>query len=210
MCCLLGLSRVLPTHSHPSWRPNPRASWPSVCPQRSSCGPGSRPRWSLWAQRQEQSPWLPPSPCASVLPWEGLPHVPRFLPGTVHTAGRVGGLIKPPKRVSGHPGSRGAQNTLWAILENLGHVPRAQQLVTHGQGCGGRTGVSAPPPTHRATDLAPCLVQAGTSLPLRLLWLPFAPQASRASAVGALLPRAPLPCPRWGPAIVLVHLGVSS
>lgn len=104
------------------------------------------------------------------------------------------GLIKPPKRVSGHPGARGAQNTLWAILVNLGHVPRAQQLVTHGQGCGWRTGVSAPPPTHRATDLAPCLVQAGTSLPLRLLWLPSAPQASRASAVGALLPRAPLPC----------------
>lgn len=61
--------------------------------------------------------------------------------------------------------------------------PGPTRLLTHQQGCGQRTGVSAPPPPNRATDLAPrMLPRAGWDLP---------------------------PLPPGTPACTLVHLGVS-
>lgn len=164
-----------------------------ACPAAGCAGAGTE------ARTEPMPACLPPRP---VLPWEGL---------LLALASSLGLCILP----EGHQAPKGGLRTswscrrpelcLWAVLVMVGHVPGVQQAPTPMAGLQLEGWGLTSPPTCCATDLAPFLLQAGASLPLRLLWLPQA----RALPLGPSIP-GPSPLPPRGPTIVLVPLGVAS
>lgn len=167
---VLGLSWVLPTHPIPPAPRKPQGRLPLHHGHGQVLGPGP----GLLTQ---QAASLPAQDCARC--W-------------------LGELFNPSKRVSGHPGAPGTQNTLPAVDVRSGHVPGAQQAPDPPAGLQpDHRGLSPPLPL----PIVCCLVPAGTSLPC-----PLGPCLCTGPPGGLLLASRPKPrgldstltrSPRW-------------